>query len=112
MTYQARYAVVEPTRSDVERMPGHVILEFGAPWCGHCQAAQPALQDVLVAHPEAAHIKIEDGKGRPLGRAFGVRLWPTVILLERGNEIARVVRPDSGEDLHPLTDALSGPQRL
>ncbi len=107
MTYQARYAVDEPTPADVERMPGNVVIEFGAPWCGHCHAAQPALEDLLAAHPEATHLKIEDGKGRPLGRAFGVRLWPTVIVLERGSEIARAVRPESRRDLQPLAEALA-----
>jgi thioredoxin 1 len=106
MTYQARYAVVEPTPSDVERMPGHVVLEFGAPWCGHCHAAQPALEEMLASHPDATHLKIEDGKGRPLGRAFGVRLWPTVIVLEQGSEIIRAVRPESPRDLHLLAAVL------
>lgn len=39
------------------------------------------------------HIKVEDGKGRRLGRTYGVKLWPTMIFLKDGTEVARVVRP-------------------
>lgn len=46
------------------------------------------------------------GKGRPLGRSFAVKLWPTVILLRDGQEIARAVRPHERDDLAPLIDAL------
>jgi thioredoxin 1 len=46
----------------------------------------------------ARHIKIADGSGRPLGRSFRVRLWPTLIFMRDGKEIARLVRPaDRGE---------------
>lgn len=38
-------------------------------------------------------MKIEDGRGRPLGRAFGIKLWPTLVFLRDGVEVARVVRP-------------------
>lgn len=107
MSYQARYTVTEPLRSAVDRMAGVVVLEFGAPWCGHCQAAQPALRAALEAHPDVTHIKIEDGKGKPLGRSFGVRLWPTVIVMEQGTEIVRAVRPVVEQDLSPVTQALS-----
>jgi thioredoxin 1 len=36
---------------------------------------------------------VEDGSGRPLGRSFGVKLWPTLIFLADGREVARLVRP-------------------
>lgn len=43
------------------------------------------------------HIRIADGMGKPLGRSFGVKLWPTLVFLENGQEIARIVRPaDAG----------------
>jgi thioredoxin 1 len=109
MSYQARYAVTEPLRSEVDRMRGVVVLEFGAPWCGHCHEAQQLLQTLLDAYPEVAHLKVEDGKGRPLGRSFEVRLWPTVIVIDRGVETARVVRPGNSDDLHPIKDALAAP---
>jgi thioredoxin 1 len=43
------------------------------------------------------HLRVEDGRGRPLGRAFGVKLWPTLIFLHNGQELARVVRPTRPE---------------
>lgn len=103
----ARDAVaVEPEAASIAASEGWLLLEFGAPWCGHCIAAQPALQ-ALVDGQALAHLKVEDGKGRPLGRAFRVKLWPTVVLLHDGEERARVVRPRDTDDLRPLAAALA-----
>jgi len=33
------------------------------------------------------------------GRAFRVKLWPTVIFLRDGQEVARMVRPEDADDL-------------
>jgi len=38
-------------------------------------------------------LKIADASGRRLGRSFGVKLWPTLVLLADGREVARLVRP-------------------
>ena len=82
-----------PSAAEVQALSGWTLLEFGTDWCGHCRAAQPALAEALSAHPHWRHLKIEDGPGRPLGRAYRVKLWPTLILLRDGQEIARLVRP-------------------
>nr|WP_243713549.1 thioredoxin family protein [Luteimonas terrae] len=74
-------------------MAGAVAVEFGTDWCGYCQAARPAIAQALAGRDDVTHLKIEDGKGRPLGRSFRVKLWPTLILLRDGREVARVVRP-------------------
>lgn len=97
----------EPSRADVEAQAGWHLLEFGATWCGHCQVAQPALQ-AFVGASDLLHSKIEDGKGKPLGRSFKVKLWPTLVLLHDGKEVARVVRPVSSADLATLQGALPG----
>lgn len=110
MTYAARYTEkVEPSRAEVEAGSGWQLLEFGTDWCGHCAAAQPAVRAFADAHGEVAHRKVEDGKGRPLGRAFAVKLWPTLVLLKDGQEQARVVRPTSEAGLQPLQQALKSP---
>lgn len=99
------YAPVEPTRAEVDALPGPTVVEFGTPWCGYCRSAQPVLASVFAGHPDVRHIKIEDGSGRRLGRSFGVKLWPTLIFLRDGKEVARLVRPT---DKRAISDALSG----
>jgi hypothetical protein len=51
------------------------------------------LAAAFADHPRVCHIKIADGSGRPLGRSFGVKLWPTLVFLRQGKEMARLVRP-------------------
>ena len=99
MPYTSQHLATEPTRQEIEQLAEPTLLEFGTPWCGHCQAAQPLIEEALRAHPALAHIKVEDGKGRPLGRSFGVKLWPTLVVLRGGVEVARVVRPTSQQEV-------------
>ncbi|WP_018987172.1 thioredoxin family protein [Methylophilus methylotrophus] len=88
----------EPTREEVNALTGATVLEFGASWCGYCKAAQPTITSELANFPNIRHIKIEDGKGRRLGRTFQVKLWPTLILMKDGVELKRLVREiDAGE---------------
>lgn len=102
MAYVREYGSPEPARSAVDALPGLTLLEFGAPWCGHCIGAQPALQQALASRPELRHLKIEDGKGRALGRSFRVKLWPTLVLLRDGQELARRVRPTERDEIEQL----------
>ena len=92
------YAVAQPTRAEIDALAGAAVLEFGTGWCGHCRATDAPLAAALAQHPEVPHLRVEDGSGRALGRSFRVKLWPTLIFLKDGQEVARLVRPlDSGE---------------
>lgn len=97
-----------PTRAEIDALPGPTLLEFGANWCGHCQAAQPHIAEALAQHRALRHLKIEDGPGRPLGRSFRVKLWPTLVFLRDGQEVARLVRPTSSAEISRALQALSG----
>jgi thioredoxin 1 len=107
MSYSRDYASQEPSRAEIDAGTGWQLVEFGAPWCPHCSAAQLAIKEWLGEH-DMPHLKIEDGKGRPAGRSFKVTLWPTVILLRDGQEVARVVRPRGEGDLAVFAQALQG----
>lgn len=98
------YATHQPERAEIDAAPGLVVLDFGTDWCGYCRAAEPAIAQAVAAYPAASHIKVEDGPGRPLGRSFRVKLWPTVVVLRDGHEVARVVRP---ADVGAVSDALA-----
>lgn len=98
------FATTEPTRAEINTLNGPALLEFGTAWCGFCRAAQPLLAEAFADYPEVRHIKVEDGKGRPLGRSFRVTLWPTLIFLKDGQEVARLVRPNDAQEIR---DALA-----
>jgi thioredoxin 1 len=87
------YSHAAPQRTEIDAMRGPAVVEFGANGCGYCQAAQPAIEAAFAGHSQIPHLKIEDGKGKVLGRTFQVKLWPTLIFLDDGKEVARVVRP-------------------
>ena len=96
---ETTYATTEPARSDVDALAGATVLEFGTPWCGWCRAAQPLIAGALASHPRPRHLKVEDGPGRPLGRSYRVKLWPTLVFLKDGQEVARVTRPNTMDEL-------------
>jgi thioredoxin 1 len=86
------YAPETLSRAQVDRLAGTTVLDFGTNWCGFCRAAGPAIAAGLQG-VDLQHVKVEDGPGRPLGRSFRVKLWPTLVVLRDGVEVARVVRP-------------------
>ena len=87
------YSPNEPARAEIDAWPGAAVIEFGTDWCGHCQAAQPFIRAAFDDQASVKHVKIEDGPGRPLGRSFRIKLWPTLVFLKDGVEVDRVVRP-------------------
>ena len=93
MGMETQYAATEPKRAEIEASTGPLVLEFGSPWCGYCRRAQPLIAQAFGPHTRVRHLRIEDGQGRPLGRSFRVKLWPTLIFLRDGVEQTRVVRP-------------------
>lgn len=109
------YSSDHPTRAAVDALPGRVVIEFGVDWCPHCQraagpvaAALGAASIAAAASGEAAvapladklhYFRLEDERTRPLGRSFKVKLWPTLLFLQDGVEVARVVRPTTADEV-------------
>ena len=102
------YAPETLSRAQVDALPGPTLLEFGANWCGHCQAAQGVIAEALAGRAALRHIKVEDGPGRPLGRSYRVKLWPTMVLLRDGMEVERLVRATRAADIAAALSRLAG----
>ena len=108
MPFDVTYHQYEPTREQIEQTEDLLLLEFGADWCGHCQTLSPSLQALLEKYPQVQHLRIADGRGKPLGRSFRVKLWPTLVLLRDGQVEDQLVRP-SGQQVQQALQQLLSP---
>lgn len=106
MPFSAQHLPQAPMREAVDQLQGSAVLEFGTPWCTHCQRAQPLIEQALGTQGDVQHIKVEDGPGQPLGRSYRVKLWPTLVFLRDGAEVARLVRPQAVQDIRQALSML------
>ena len=91
---------------EIENLSGPVVIDFGTNWCEFCQAAKPLADNAIARFPRVRHFRFEDGKGRIPGRAFKVKLWPTLIFLRDGVEVTRLVRPHNVADIEQALQSL------
>lgn len=102
------YSPDQPERADLDATDGPAVVIFGTNWCGFCRAAERYIAPALAEHPDVPVTAVEDGKGRPLGRSFGVKLWPTMVFLRDGVEVDRVVRPTGREQVDAALEKITG----
>ncbi len=73
-----------------EQSPIPTLVDLWATWCGPCRMVSPALEQ--LARERAGHLKLVkvDVDAAPnLSRRFGVQAVPTLLLLNRGQLLAR-----------------------
>jgi thioredoxin 1 len=109
MAYSEMFQAVPPAREQLDALQTPVVVEFGAPWCGHCNAAKPLVAAAFSGYPQVQHLKVEDGPGQPLGRSFRVKLWPTLVFMRGGVEVARLVRPTATTAIAEALAQISAP---
>lgn len=105
--------VLEVTSKNFDALVGSTpsLVEFYAPWCGHCKNLAPVyeqLADAFASHKGKVQIvKTDaDGEGKELGQKFGVSGFPTLKWFPNGAG-SEPEAYEGGRDLEALAEFIS-----
>jgi thioredoxin 2 len=78
--------------SAVERSPLPVLLDMWAPWCGPCRKLAPLIEEIAKQMAGRVRVgKLNVDENPATAARFGVQSIPTLLVLNGGREIDRIV---------------------
>ena len=70
---------------------GIALVDFYADWCGPCRMMAPILEAVSAERADIKVAKVNVDESSELAAKFGVMSIPTLVVLDDGEEIKRIV---------------------
>lgn len=108
-TVAAKSAVIDLTPSNFDNVVLKsgipTLVEFFAPWCGHCKTLAPVYEELATAFESAKDkvqiAKVDADAEKSLGKRFGVQGFPTLKFFDGKSDQPQDYK--SGRDLESLT---------
>lgn len=67
-----------------------VLIDFWAPWCDPCKAMAPAFEQAAAQlEPKVRLAKVNTEAEQTIGAQYGIRSIPTLILFQKGQQVAQ-----------------------
>ncbi|MGI6070572.1 MAG: thioredoxin [Blautia sp.] len=79
-----------------------VLVDFWAPWCSHCVALNPVLEEFAQQSPHVRIGKINVDEEPELARQYNIRTIPTVMVIKDGEITDKKIAPKEIEELEDL----------
>lgn len=111
-------AVVDLTPSNFDSIAldnsKDVLVEFYAPWCGHCKSLAPKYEILAKAFASESGVviaKVDADKHRSLGERFGVQGFPTLKFFAKGDKTPKDFNRGSEQEMLDSVNQLAGTHR-
>lgn len=77
--------------TEVIKREKKVLIDFYADWCGPCQKLSPIVDKFAEEHSEIKVVRIDIDAQEDLADRYNIRSIPTLVVIENGEEINRVI---------------------